>query len=427
MQQLAVTPGGPLRGRVRVPGDKSISHRALLLGAIASGRSEITSFLPAGDCLATLACMRALGIEVAVHDLTTLSIHGRGLHGLRPPAAHLDCSRSGTTMRLLAGLLAGQPFDSVLTGDPQLLRRPMRRVVEPLRRMGAQIEDTDGRAPLLISGRRLHGHNHVLPIASAQVKSALLLAGLYADGVTSVQLPGPARDHTERMMFAMGAPMQMNGATATLSATRALLPLSLAVPGDASSAAFLLAAAAVLPGSDVTIEAVGVNPTRTGLLDTLRSMGADVTVSRMREMGNEPVADVTVKASELRGVSVNGDDVVRMIDELPVLAVVATQAHGLTVVKDASELRVKETDRITTTVTELRTLGAQIEPLPDGFAVEGPTQLRGCLVKSHGDHRLAMALSVAGLLASGETVVQDVSCIDDSFPGFSRLLISLRH
>lgn len=427
MSQLSIRSRGPLEGRVRVPGDKSISHRWLLLGALAEGSSTIKGFLPAADCLASLACIQALGVEVSRHDATTLTIHGRGLDGLRRPDAALNCVRSGTTMRLLAGILAGQDFESTLTGEAQLLRRPMRRIVEPLSEMGAKIEDTDGCAPLSVFGRRLHGYDHTLSVPSAQVKSALLLAGLYADGSTTVRQSGPARDHTERMLAAMGAPIGTAGLTVTLSATTSLSPLSISVPGDISSAAFLLVAAALVPGSKTTIENVGVNATRTGLLGVLEAMGADITLSDARETGNEAVADITVRASQLRGTEIYGDTVVRMIDEFPVLAVAATQAHGSTYVRDAAELRVKETDRIATIIAELRALGAHIEPRRDGFVVEGPTQLRGGAVDSHGDHRLAMALAVAGLVASGETCVQNTDCIDDSFPGFDSLLAQLRN
>ena len=443
--RLTIQSGTPLRGRFRVPGDKSISHRALLLGGLADGDSQISGFLPSGDCLATLACVRALGVEVTPIpgpspyeggvSLTTLVVHGRGLHGLQEPSAPLNCARSGTTMRLLAGILAGHPLGPVprprpctLTGNPQLLRRPMRRVVEPLRRMGAQIETTDDHAPLVIRGRRLHGCDHTLPVASAQVKSALLLAGLYASGPTTVRQPGPARDHTGRLLAAMGAIVETAGLTITLvPGPSPLVPLSLTVPGDISSAAFPLVAAMLVPGSEVTVESVGVNPTRTGLLDVLREMGAEIVLNNLdneneHEQGNEPVADLTVRASDLVGVEVSGDTVVRMIDEFPVLAVAATQAHGTTVVRDAAELRVKETDRVATVVAELRTLGARIEPLPDGFVVEGPTPLHGTAVDSHGDHRLAMALVVAGLIAEGEVVIENAECIGDSFPGFVRLM-----
>ena len=425
MSRLIVHPGGALCGRGRVPGDKSISHRALLLGALANGASHISGFLPSRDCLATLACLRALGVHVEAHDATTLTVRGRGLRGLQAPDAPLNCVRSGTTMRLLAGILAGQSFDCTLTGDPQLLRRPMRRITEPLRRMGAGIEATDGHAPLTIHGRRLHGYDHTLAVASAQVKSALLLAGLYADGPTTVRQLGPARDHTERMLAAMGAAIKTSGLNVTLVSSAALSPLTLRIPGDLSSAAFPLIAAALLPGSEVTIERVGVNPTRTGLLDVLRAMGAGVALEDEREQGGEPVADVTMRASDLTGVEVSGHTVVRMIDEFPVLAVAATQAHGTTVVRDAAELRVKETDRIATAVAELRVLGARIEPRPDGFVVEGPTALRGGVVDSHGDHRLAMALAVAGLVAQGEVTIENAECVPDSFPGFVEFMRSL--
>lgn len=479
MSRLVVRSGGPLRGRVRVPGDKSIAQRAVLLGALAEGEGRITGFPPSGDCLATVACVRGLGVELGVLTLTpaplpgrergeptltpgpspsqgegrsltpgsslwegegggvVLVVRGRGLGGLRAPVGPLDCVRSGTTMRLLAGVLAGQPFESILTGDPQLLRRPMGRVVEPLRRMGAEIEMVDGHAPLLVHGRPLRGCDHVLPVASAQVKSALLLAGLWAAGPTTVRQPGPARDHTERMLAAMGAGVEVAGLAVTLNPSRSLLPLSLCIPGDVSSAAFPLVAAALVPGSQVTVERVGVNPTRTGLLEVLRAMGAGVAVDGEREYPHpyrpavgplflggrgeewrEPVADVTVRASHLQGVEVGGERVVRMIDEFPVLAVAATQACGTTVVRDAAELRVKESDRIATAVAELRALGARIEPLPDGFVVEGPTPLHGGVVESHGDHRLAMALAVAGLVAQGEVVIENADCIADSFPGF---------
>ncbi len=422
MNNLSLT----LRGSARVPGDKSISHRALLLGALASGESHVCGFLPSGDCLATLACLRALGVQVLVHDPTTLTVCGRGLRGLRQPSAALECARSGTTMRLLAGMLAGQSYESVLSGAPQLLRRPMRRIVSPLRLMGAEIADEDGRAPLRIRGRRLCGVDYTLPVASAQLKSALLLAGLYADGPTTTRQPGPARDHTERMLAAMGADVAVRGLDVTLRPTGSLAALSLDVPGDFSSAAFLLAAAALVPGSEITLQGVGVNPTRTGLLDVLGAMGAKIALSQQRQQGGEPVADVTLAWTPgLRGVEVRGSTVVRMIDEFPALAVLATQAHGDTIVRDAAELRVKETDRIAAVVSELRALGAHIEPRPDGFVVHGPTPLRGAQVRSQGDHRLAMALSIAALIASGQTTVQDTDCIADSFPGFATTLQSL--
>jgi 3-phosphoshikimate 1-carboxyvinyltransferase len=433
MSCLTIQPSGPLRGRARVPGDKSISHRALMFGALADGDSRIEGFLPSGDCQATLDCLRALGVEMTSlpvpppykeggNQATMLVVHGRGLRGLQRPAAPLNCVRSGTTMRLLAGILAGQAFESILTGDPQLLRRPMRRITEPLRAMGAEIEDADGHAPLVVRGRPLHGYGHTLAVASAQVKSALLLAGLYADGPTVVHQPGPARDHTERMLAAMGAEVAVDGLDVTLTPVDTLAPNSLTIPGDISSAAFPLVAAALIDGSEVTVEGVGVNPTRTGLLDVLHEMGAEIVVDSGREQGGEPVADMTVRASALQGVEVGGHTVVRMIDEFPILAVAATQAHGTTTVRDAAELRVKETDRIAVIVEGLRAMGARIEPRPDGFIIEGPTPLKGTSVDSHGDHRLAMALAVAGMVAEGETAVENAECIADSFPGFAELM-----
>ena len=435
MSQLIVRPGKPLRGIGSVPGDKSISHRALLLGALADGVSLIRGFLPCGDCLATLSCLQALGIEIETHDTTTLTVLGRGRYGLQAPGPPLDCNRSGTTMRLLAGILAGQSFNSTLTGDEQLLRRPMQRIAEPLRRMGAEIETTDGHAPLIISGRPLRGRplrgrplrgcHHILPIASAQVKSALLLAGLYADGPTTIHQPGPARDHTERMLAAMEAAILTHGLAVTLSPTLSLSPLPINIPGDISSAAFPLVAAALVSDSEITIEGVGLNPTRTGLLDVLSAMGASIRLTHERQQGHEPVADVTIQTSKLQGAEIGGDTVVRMIDEFPVLAVAATQAHGTTIVRNAAELHIKETDRIAAIVAELRKLGASIAPLQDGFVVDGPTPLHGAVVDSHGDHRMALALAVAGLVADGQVVVENAECIADSFPGFIEMMGSL--
>lgn len=427
MTTLLVSPG-PLIGRVHVPADKSITHRALLFGAIAEGVSRVRNYLDGGDCRATLSVVRQLGVVVEEPAPGEWRIHGRGLWGLCEPEVVLDCVNSGTTARLLAGLLAGQRFHSVLTGSAQLRRRPMARVVEPLRQMGADIAGRqDGRLlPLSVRGRPLHGIEFAMPIASAQVKSCLLLAGLYADGLTVVREPGPARDHTERMLTAMGAPIVRRGATIIAEApTTPLQPLDLTVPGDFSSAAFLLAAGACVPGSRVTVAGVGVNPTRRGLLDALIAMGADVALDNWGESGGEPTGDLHVRPAPLRAITLEGDTIVTLIDELPVFAVIATQAHGVTVVRDAAELRVKETDRIATTVEELRKLGARIEATADGFIIEGPTPLRGARVHSHGDHRLAMALAVAGLMAEGVTAVEDAECIADSFPGFEQVLLKL--
>jgi len=435
MNAFVVQAAAPLRGQATVPGDKSISHRALLLGALAPGRSRVAHFLPSGDCRATLGALRALGVQVEERSPTQLVIHGQGLHGWQEPGGVLNCGRSGTTMRLLTGILAGQPFTSILSGDPQLLQRPMGRIVTPLRRMGALIlgREDGQRPPLALRGGSLRGIDYTLPVASAQLKSALLLAGLFADGPTTLHEPGPARDHSERMLAAMGAHLELGprstdtGArTLWIEPASELQAIDVAVPGDFSSAAFLLAAATLVPDSEITIQHVGVNPTRTGLLDLLREMGAAVTLQGERLVSGEPVADLAVRASELQAVTVSGTMVVRAIDELPVLAVLASQAQGETILRDAAELRVKETDRIATTVQELRRLGAEVEPRADGFVVRGPTPLQSPAdaVDSHGDHRLAMALIVAGLIAEGETRVEDMDCVADSYPGF---LETLRH
>lgn len=416
-----------LHGCVRVPGDKSITHRAILLAAMAEGTSRIEGHLESGDCQATLDCVRRLGIAVEseCEGKRALRVHGRGLRGWREPAQPLDCVRSGTTMRLLTGALAGQEFDCTLTGDVQLLRRPMRRVVDPLRRLGASIEDVDGYAPLRIRGRALHGGTLDLAVPSAQVKSALLLAGLAAEGPVVIRQPSRSRDHTERMLSAMGAAIQVDSREVTVRPSPRLMPLSCRVPGDASSAAFLWVAGTLVPGSHIATVDVGVNPTRTGLLDALAAMGANLHVENRRMASGEPVADIRIRASALTALEVGGDRIVDMIDELPVLAVAATQARGVTTVRGAKELRVKETDRIETVVSELRTLGARIDALDDGFVIEGPTRLHGGRVRSHGDHRLAMALCVAALVADGCVVVEDTECVRDSYPTFFEQLRSV--
>ncbi|MBP8973740.1 MAG: 3-phosphoshikimate 1-carboxyvinyltransferase [Anaerolineae bacterium] len=422
---IRVRPAATLRGTVRVPGDKSLSHRALILGALAEGTSHVRGWLPAGDTLATLGCVRALGIAVEPEGATALTVHGRGLGGLQAPPAPLDCANAGTAMRLLAGVLAGQPFASTLDGSEQLRRRPMRRITEPLRQMGAQIADTDGHAPLHVRPATLRGMAHRLPVASAQVKSGILLAGLFADGPTTVIAPGPARDHSERMLRAMGAQIAVDGFSVTLTPGPALRPLDLTVPGDPSSAAFVLMAALLAAEGDVRVTGVGVNPTRTGLLDILAAMGGPVLCEGERLEGGEPVADLLVRRADLRGTTVDGDLIVRAIDEFPVLMVAATQAAGETVVRDAAELRVKETDRLAVMAAELRKMGAAIDERPDGFRVVGPQRLRGAVVEGHDDHRVAMALAVAALAAEGETLIEDAACAHDSFPGFVETMQAL--
>ena len=428
MTIITITPSAALTGNCSVPGDKSISHRAVMFGSIAEGETYIRNFLDGGDCRSTIDVMRGLGVQVDVVTPTELVVHGRGLDGLQEPANVLDCGNSGTTIRLLTGLLVGQQFASFLNGTAQIRRRPMGRIVRPLRGMSADImgRQMGEYAPLGIRPSRLRGLEYTMPVASAQVKSCLLLAGLYAHGLTIVIEPGPARDHTERMLAAMGAPIMVYGNKITSERPQTpLRPLDITVPGDISSAAFLLVAGAITPNSHITITGVGTNPTRTGIIEGLQAMGASIRFTNPRDEGGEPVADLVVTTSSLCGTTFGGEQIVTMIDELPILAVAATQAEGRTVVRDAHELRVKETDRIATTVSELRKLGAKIEPTADGFIIDGPTPLIGAPVESHDDHRLAMAMTVAGLVARGKTVVHGAEVTADSFPGFEVTLQAL--
>ena len=425
---LTIAPVTSLRGETDVPGDKSISHRAVLFAALAAGTTRVRHFLHGGDCEATVHAVQALGVRVERPAPDTVVLHSPGPQGWTEPDDVIQCANSGTTMRLLVGLLGAQPFTSVLTGSAQLRRRPMARVTTPLRQMGAAVLGReDGRfAPLALRGGSLRGIDYALPVASAQVKSALVLAGLFADGTTVVREPGPARDHTERMLKALDAPVAVTGNVIRVERLDApLAPFDFTVPGDFSSAAFIIVAATLVPDGDVVVRNVGVNPTRTGLLDVLGAMGARVTLDDVHQMEGEEVADIHARSASLRAVQVGGETVVRMIDEFPILAVAATQAEGTTVVRDARELRVKETDRIATVVEELGKMGAAIEERPDGFVVHGPTPLRGAHVDSHGDHRLAMALAVAGLIAQDETVVHNARCIADSYPGFVETLAML--
>ncbi len=446
MPDLIIHPSGPLCGAVAVPGDKSITHRALMLAAIAEGDTEIAGWVPAEVCLATLRCMRALAAEIDELPNGRLLVHGRGLEGLAEPADVLHCKGSGTTIRLLSGLVAGQHFTTVLTGADPLRRRPMGRIAEPLRLMGATVLGRDGGRlpPLAIRGGGLKGIDYTLPVASAQVKSAILLAGLFAEGETTVREPGPSRDHTERMLrwFGVragtggaGASSGAGGLSVTLTGRQALKPRpgkTLTIPGDFSSAAFPLAAASIVPGSSVTLRNVGLNPTRTGLLDLLLQMGGAVAeavdlaaAQDPPEETGEPAGELAVRAAELHAVGVAGDLVVRTIDEFPIFAVLATQAEGDTVVREAAELRVKESDRIASVAGELRKMGARVDELDDGMIVHGPAQLRGTVVECHRDHRLAMALAIAGLVAKGPTTVRGAEAIGDSFPGFVETMQAL--
>lgn len=422
MLGYAVQPGGALRGRVRVPGDKSISHRAIMLGSIARGTTRITGFLEGEDALATMNIFRALGVAIDGPDRGRVTVHGVGMHGLRAPHGVLDCGNSGTSMRLVAGLLAAQPFDSALDGDASLRRRPMRRVADPLALMGARIETAaGGRPPLTIHGNpRLRAIDYVLPVASAQVKSALLLAALYAEGTTRVTEPAPTRDHTERMLAGLGYAVRREGATVALAGGGALHAADIDVPADISSAAFFMVGASIAAGSDVTLEHVGLNPTRTGAIEILRMMGADVAVSSPREIGGEPVADVRVRAARLQGVEIPERLVPLAIDEFPALFVAAACAQGRTVLRGAAELRVKESDRIQVMADGLAALGVHAEPTADGIVIQGGA-LGGGTVESHGDHRVAMAFAMAGLAAGAPVAIRDCANVATSFPGFVEL------
>ncbi|WP_425605311.1 3-phosphoshikimate 1-carboxyvinyltransferase [Fulvimonas yonginensis] len=414
-------PAGPLHGTLAVPGDKSVSHRALMLAALAEGDSRIHGFLEGEDTRATAAVLAQLGVSIEAPAPGERLVRGVGLHGLRGSERPLDCGNAGTGMRLLTGLLAGQAFDSTLVGDESLSRRPMRRVTEPLVRMGARIDTQDGLPPLHVhGGQRLHGIRYELPVASAQVKSALLLAGLYAEGETEILEPHPTRDYTERMLAAFGWPIEFAPGRARLSGGHALRASEVQVPADFSSAAFFLVAASVVPGSDLRLRAVGLNPRRTGLLQALRLMGADIEVLDERHSGGEPVADLRVRYAPLHGIELPQALVPDMIDEFPALFVAAAAAHGRTAIRGAAELRVKESDRIATMAAGLRTLGIRVEEAPDGAAITGGTLGQGT-VDAHGDHRVAMSFAIAGLVARGGVRIEDCRNVATSFPGFMEL------
>jgi 3-phosphoshikimate 1-carboxyvinyltransferase len=413
--------GRPLHGSVRVPGDKSVSHRALMLAAIADGESRIRGFLEGEDTRATAAVLARLGVRIETPSAGERVVHGVGLHGLRGSSQSLDCGNAGTGMRLLTGLLAGQAFDSTLVGDASLSKRPMRRVTDPLALMGARIDTRDGLPPLRVhGGQPLHGIRYELPVASAQVKSALLLAGLYGTGETEIIEPHPTRDYTERMLAAFGWPIAFEPGRAKLDGGHALHATDVNVPADFSSAAFFLVAASIVPGSELHLPAVGLNPRRTGLLHALRLMGADITIEHERESGGEPVGDLLVRHAPLHGVELPESLVPDMIDEFPALFIAASVASGRTVIRGAAELRVKESDRIATMATGLRALGAAIEETPDGAIIQGG-QLGAGSVESHLDHRIAMSFALAGLVASGPVRINDCSHVATSFPGFLEL------
>lgn len=435
MSTLTITPGRPLRGTIGVPGDKSITHRALILAALAEGVCTLKQYCRGEDCLNTMRALQALGVRI---DETpdALNVHGKGLWGLAEPEGVIDCGNSGTGIRLLAGLLAGQDFFTVLTGDASVRRRPMGRVVKPLREMGASISGRKGGelAPLAVSGTTLRGITYASPVASAQVKSSLLLAAVFAKGTTRLSEPRLSRDHTERLFQFFGLPFTRDGLTLTVEGRPSVgwtAAAELIVPGDLSAAAFFIVGATIIPGSDVTITGVGVNPTRTGLLEILQRMGADIQLLHRREQAGEPVADIRVKSAALHGMTITADLIPQTIDEFPILCVAAAVAEGETVIAGAEELRVKESDRIATMAAELRAMGAQVNERPDGMTIRGlggtreNGRLQATTGASHGDHRVAMSLAIAGLTAVGDSTVRDAECIDTSFPGFSRTLLGL--
>ena len=413
---MRIAPARRFHGRFTLPGDKSISHRAALLGALAAGETRISRFSTAFDCAATLRCLGELGLDVRRVGEEVV-IQGGGPSGMTAPRAVLDAGNSGSTVRMLAGLVAGRPFRTVLDGDDSLRRRPMERVAAPLRTLGAGVTTTGGRAPVTIDGGPLRGRRLDLEVASAQVKTALLLAGLQAEGKTTVREPAPSRDHTERLLPLFGAAVWRDGLSVSVDGGQALRGAALTVPGDVSSAAFLVVAALIRPGSEVRIDDVLLNPRRTAFLDVLRAMGASLETTTASDAA-ESVGSIVARSSDLRGTTIEADAVPALIDELPVLAVAATQAEGALTVAGAEELRTKESDRIAALCEGLRLLGAVVEERPDGFVVRGGRPLRGARVRSHGDHRMAMALAVAALCAQGDTEIEDAQCADVSFPGF---------
>ncbi len=415
-------PGGRLSGRIRVPGDKSISHRSIMLGSLAEGTTEVEGFLEGEDALATLQAFRDMGVVIEGPHHGRVTIHGVGLQGLKAPPGPIYLGNSGTSMRLLSGLLAAQPFDTTLTGDPSLSKRPMNRVAKPLREMGAVIETApEGRPPMTIrGGQRLTGMSYDMPMASAQVKSCLLLAGLYAVGQTAVTEPAPTRDHTERMLRGFGYPVSVDGGTAAVESGHKLVATHIEVPADISSAAFFLVAGSIAEGSELVLEHVGINPTRTGVIDILRLMGADISLENQREVGGEPVADLRVRSAKLKGIDIPEDLVPLAIDEFPVLFVAAACAEGRTVLRGAEELRVKESDRIQVMADGLQALGVKVEPTPDGIIIDGGV-IGGGEVHSHGDHRIAMSFSVASLRATAPIRIHDCANVATSFPNFLSL------
>ncbi|KFM99082.1 3-phosphoshikimate 1-carboxyvinyltransferase [Bacillus clarus] len=420
MKEQTIQPiNNGLTGTITIPGDKSISHRAVMFGAIAEGKTTIKGFLPGADCLSTISCFKEMGVDITQNG-DEVTVIGKGLEGLQEPKQVLDVGNSGTTIRLMSGILANTSFLSCIQGDSSIGKRPMKRVTNPLKQMGAKI---DGReegtfTPLTIRGGELKAIEYTSPVASAQVKSAILLAGLRADGVTAVTEPHISRDHTERMLEAFGITVTREGKTVKLAGGQQLKGTDIQVPGDVSSAAFFLVAGAIIPNSKLVLQNVGMNPTRTGIIDVLTKMAATFTVQPINEEASEPAANITIETSSLQGIEIGGDIIPRLIDEIPIIALAATQAEGVTVIKDAHELKVKETNRIDTVVAELTKMGAHIEATDDGMIIYGKSKLKGNTVHSHGDHRIGMMLAIAGCLAEGKTVIEDAEAVGVSYPTF---------
>jgi len=420
--QFHIESGGSLRGSIRVPGDKSISHRSIMLGSLAEGTTRVSGFLEGEDNLATLNAFRALGVSIEGPENGVVVIRGVGMHGLKPPAGEIYLGNSGTSMRLLTGLFSAQAFDCVLTGDKSLSGRPMRRVTDPLANMGAVIDATEqGTPPIRIhGGQKLSGLDYLMPVASAQVKSSLLLAGMYADGQTCVTEPAPTRDHTERMLRGFGYPVQTQGNRICLLGGGKLSATRIDVPADISSAAFFMVGASIAPDSDLTLQHVGINPTRIGVINILRQMGADITLSNEREVGGEPVADVRIRSAKLKGIHIPEAQVPLAIDEFPAIFIAAACAEGRTVLTGAHELRVKESDRIAVMADGLKILGIDASPTEDGIVIQGG-RMGGGVIESHGDHRIAMSFAMAGLRAQGRISIKDCANVNTSFPGFVTL------
>ena len=433
MSVKTITKAKGLRGEVTIPGDKSISHRSIMFGSLALGKTEVTNFLEGADCLSTIDCFRKMGIEI-IRDNQKIIVNGKGLRGLSKPDDILNVGNSGTTTRLISGILSGQNFTSVLSGDDSLNSRPMARIMKPLNSMRANITSINGNncAPLKIEPGKLHGIDYISPVASAQVKSAILLAGLYAEGNTTVTEPALSRNHTELMLNGFGANVTSivhpdGTATAGISPCEELFGQKIAVPGDISSAAYFIAAGLLAPDSELLVKNVGINDTRAGFIKVCEMMGADITLLNKKLQGGEPTADVLVKTSQLKGCTVEGDIIPTLIDEIPMIAVMAAYAEGTTIIKDAAELKVKETNRIDTVVTNLKAMGANITPTDDGMIIEGTGHLQGADIESYLDHRIAMAFAIAGLAAEGETRIHNSQCVDVSYPEFFDTLNTIRH